>query len=200
MTELLITVMNLPRNAQRMIAFTLLALVVVVFAALALSLWSVISTKHSSIEDLRGELYRLEQAISRQPAEALTIFDDPPDLFLEGDSIAVLQAKLQERVSLVAAASGATIASMSGTSQMQVVGAAYVGLRVDLEGSLVAIHGVIRQLETSMPPLIIPKAAIRSNNMFAQGKLDGPILLSAQITIYSAVRPELATVASRATP
>jgi general secretion pathway protein M len=165
------------------------------------SLASVLTTKIEHIDDMRRELFRLDQIIARKPADPppqIPVQSDP--VFLEGASVSVIQAGLQERVASVAAASGATITSTSGTPQMQIDGVDYVGLRADFDGSLQAVHEVIRQLETSRPPLIIRRASIHSTNAYPQGIPNEPIHLSAQISIYGAVSGSVAPARREATP
>jgi len=191
MTELLITLMNAPRAVQQSIALGLavvvIAIVVTVLTALATSL----SGKAEHINELRTELFRLNQIIARKPTDTsqATALVSPGALFIEGDNLPVIQAKLQERINAVASSSGAMIASISGTPQVKIDGTTYVGVRADVEGSYQAFHEVIRQLETSEPPLIIRQASIRSTNSISQGKLSEPLQLSGQIVVVGAVDP-----------
>nr|WP_246450672.1 type II secretion system protein GspM [Rhizobium wenxiniae] len=181
--------MNAPRAIQRTVALTLLAVVVVLICVLTSTLVSTLTAKTDHIGELRSELFRLEQIIARKPVAVPETPVHPEQLFVEGSSVSVIQAVLQERVTAVAAKSGATITSMSGLSPAHLDGATYIGLRIDFEGDLRGVHETIRQLETSQPPLIIRKALIRTNNTYSEGGLTEPIRLSSQISIYGAADP-----------
>ncbi|MES4993815.1 type II secretion system protein GspM [Agrobacterium radiobacter] len=191
MSELLITLMNAPRAVQRSTAIGMLVFIVALITIATTLLASALFDRISRIEEMRTELFRLDQIIARRPPQ-LPVEKQQKEgglLFIEGDSLPVIQARLQERVNAAASASGALVVSISGMQQVQIIGAAYVGVRADLEGSLGAFHDVIRQLETSEPPLIIRKASIRSTNAISQGKLSGPLQLAGQIVIYGAANP-----------
>lgn len=189
---MLITLMNAPRALQRWVALGILVLMLISSGLLTSTLVSILTTKADHIGELRGELFRLEQIIARKPMVAVPETPvQPEQLFVEGSSVSVIQAVLQERVTAVAAKSGATITSMSGLSPAQLDGATYIGLRIDFEGDLRGVHETIRQLETSQPPLIIRRALIRTNNTYAQGGLTEPIRLSSQISIYGAADPSI---------
>ncbi|MCJ9753648.1 type II secretion system protein GspM [Neorhizobium sp. BETTINA12A] len=192
MTELLITLMNAPRYVQRSVALGMLGLATTIVVITVVYLGSFLSSKANDIADMRVELFRLNEIITRRPlADASTSSLGPAagTLFIEGESLPAIQAKLQERVNAIARSSGATIASISGTSQTEFNGAAYVGVRADMAGSLKAFHEVVRQLETSEPPLIIRQASIRGTNRVSQGVLSGPLELAGQVTVYGAVNP-----------
>jgi general secretion pathway protein M len=192
MTELLITLMNAPRYVQRSVALGILGLVIIIVVTTVVYLGSFLSAKVSDIADMRAELFRLNEIIARKPLTDVNTPSWEPvagTLFIEGESLPAIQAKLQERVNAIARSSGTTIASISGTTQIELGGAAYVGVRADMEGSLKAFHEVVRQLETSDPPLIIRQVAIRGTNRIMQGVLSEPLQLAGQIAIYGAVSP-----------
>lgn len=192
MTELLITLMNAPRYLQRSVALGILALVIIIVVTTILYMASFLSAKVNDVADMRAELFRLNEIIARKPLTDVNTPSLGPAagiLFIEGESLPAIQAKLQERVNAIARSSGATIASISGTTQIELGGAAYVGVRADMEGSLKAFHEVVRQLETSEPPLIIRQAAIRATNRILQGALSEPLQLAGQIAVYGAVDP-----------
>jgi len=192
MTELLITLMNAPRYVQRSVALAILGLVITIVVITVVYLGSFLSAKVADIADMRAELFRLNEIIARKPLTEIGTPSPEPAagaLFIEGESLPAIQAKLQERVNAIARSSGATIASISGAPQIELGGATYVGVRADMEGSLKAFHEVVRQLETSEPPLIIRQAAIRATNRILQGALSEPLQLAGQIAVYGTVNP-----------
>ncbi|MGN8172516.1 type II secretion system protein GspM [Agrobacterium sp. 22117] len=189
MTEFLIKVMNMPRIVQRSIAVIVLLFSSAVVVAFAMVLWFILVGKASRIHEMRTELSRLEQVIALRPRNVTPEKSRSELLFLDGDSVAIIQARLQERVNAAADNSGASVVSIGGMQPVEINGASYVGVRADFEGSMEAFHNVIRDLEITQPPLIILKTTIRSTNITSQGELSGPLQLSGQITVYGAANP-----------
>lgn len=189
MTEFLIKVMNMPRIVQRLIAVIVLIFFSAVVVAFAMALWFILVGKASRIHEMRTELSRLEQVIALRPRNVTPEKSRSELLFLDGDSVAIIQARLQERVNAAADNSGASVVSISGMQPLEISGASYVGVRADFEGSMEAFHSVIRDLEITQPPLIILKTTIRSTNVTSQGELSGPLQLAGQITVYGAANP-----------
>jgi hypothetical protein len=191
MTDLLITLMGASGRLQRTVAFGLLALVVILAGSGTGVLLNWVTVRASNIRDMRVELFRLEQVIARTPSTDSTrdIGGEAAGLFLQGLTLPVIQAGLQERVNASADRANATVASISGTAPLQLGGATYVGVRAELEGGLQAFHAVVRDLETSDPPLLVHEASIRSTNDISMGDLKEPLQLAGQLVIYGAVDP-----------
>lgn len=194
MTEALISLMNAPRRVQSAVALGLLAAVVLAAVGSLLFLAGVIRAKADNIAMMREELYRLEAVIARRPPDAMKVSTPHGGdelLFVEGESLAAIQAKLQERVNALAGTSGAIVTSISGTPRSDFEGATYVGVRADVEGSLQAVHELVRQVEISQPPLIIRQASLRTTNAISQGILAEPLQLAGQFLILGAIDPQV---------
>lgn len=192
MTELLIRIINLPQLAQKSIAGILLAVVGLIAILVLMSAFNTLTDLRSRIDDGRNNLTRFDQLLAQRPANV----DQPVDeaesgFFLEGESIAIVQANLQTRLSGIAKSQHATVASVGNAPAMTIEGVQYVGVRADIQGELPALHNTIFQLETSIPRLIIREATIRSTNTIQQGDLTAPIELVGQITVYGAINPAL---------
>ncbi|RYG99776.1 MAG: hypothetical protein EON58_02670 [Alphaproteobacteria bacterium] len=201
MTELLITLMNSPRKLQRLVALAILVMVLMIGWVSIYSLASVITTKRTHIEELRTELFQLDHIITRRPLDDVS--QPAAQLagpFVEGSSVPAVQAALQERLTSFATESGVTIASMSGTAPIQINGVTYVGLRADFDGGLKSVHQAIQALETSLPPLVIRSGSIRGTNSYAGGEVREPIQLSAQVSVYGAVSPDVSTAIQAKAP
>jgi general secretion pathway protein M len=190
-TELLINLVNAPRAIQRATAIGLFTLLLLSLVWLAIWSVSILDAKADQIETLREDAYRLSEIIRRRPLAASPSLQIDQALFTQGESVAVVQAKLQERLNSVSLAAGAAILSVAGIPQATIDHVNYVGLRVSFQGSLPAVHEVLRQLESSVPPLIIPQARLHSETQVAEGSLSEPIKLSAEIVVLAAVDPAL---------
>jgi hypothetical protein len=191
MTELLISLMNAPRAVQRSVALGISFLLVGTIVVLVTSLGSIISDKASNIDSMRGELFRLNQFISRKPPKPIDATSRPVDenLFLDGSSLPIIHARLQERINATTSEVGVTVASISGMQSIQINGEAYVGVRADIEGDFRSFHEVIRRVEGSMPPLFIREISIRNTSAVSQDVLSGPLHLAGQIVVFGAVSP-----------
>lgn len=194
MTELLISLMNTSRAMQRVTAFSLFALILLGLFWLVSWSASILDAKADHIETLREDAYRLSEVIRRRPQASPASLDPDPAVFTQGESVAVIQAKLQERLNSVSAATGASVLSVVGIPQAVADHISYVGLKASFQGSLPAVHEVVRQLEFSVPPLIIRQAKFHGENQLAAGVLSEPIQLSAEIVVLAAVDPGLGSV------
>ncbi len=193
MSDLLITLMNSPRQLQRAVAFGLLGVLAALLLWLALLATSVLQDKAQDIESMRETLYSLNQVNARRPQLQAQQQLEGLALFMEGDSVAAIQAKLQERLSTVSAASGAVISSVAGVPQLTLDDVNYVGLKADIEGSLEAVHEMFRQLELSLPPLVVRQAHFHGMSEAGEAASQ-PVQVSVQLTVLAPVDPALAAV------
>ncbi|MFN7089156.1 MAG: type II secretion system protein GspM [Allorhizobium sp.] len=187
MTEILIRIMNLSVLAQRTLA-TLIALAA--FLATSALIWvavDLLNRNAMAIQEKRVALARFEKAIAtgetllKQPSDSA-----PSSEFLSGETEAVMQAILQNKLSSLASIEAATVLSSGGISSLEMDGVRYVGLRANLQGTLKSIHGTLLQLETSKPYLIVRDMTVRAINA---GNLASPLEISVQVSFFGALDP-----------
>lgn len=112
--------------------------------------------------------------------------------FLAGKSEGVISADLQTRLKRMAEASGAKLRSVRGLPARDNEQTKHIGSRVELFGSLAAIHRAIHAIESTKPYLFITGAAIRLSPPIGQtGPAQEPII-EAQLDVFAAVRIEAA--------
>lgn len=110
--------------------------------------------------------------------------------FLAGKSEGVISADLQTGLKRMAEAAGAKLRSVRGLPARDNEQSKYVGTRVELFGSLAAIHRAIHSIESAKPFLFITGAAIRPSPPIGQtGPAQEPII-EAQLDVFAAVRIE----------
>ncbi|MBX4907033.1 MULTISPECIES: type II secretion system protein GspM [Rhizobium] len=192
MTDLLIGLMNAPQRVQQMVAFGLLA-----FGTLCVIWISVLTGDQlrglaSDIDAKRFELGKLNAILSRRPLDGASTAisaDVAAALYLQGDTMPVTRARLQERINAIAGEAGAVVISISVLSESSRDGVPLIGVTADIQGSLSSVHRAMVGIETSRPPLVIRKATIRATNPIQQGQLQAPLQLSTSMEIYGSVNP-----------
>lgn len=193
MTNILIRVMALPKVAQRSLAIALAGIGLLIIFFLILTCFQLLADLQSRIEEGRYNLAGFDRLLDQKPAHEAHVeapLGGTVSSFLEGDNIAVIQAGLQTRMNTIAGSQSVVVASVGNTPPLMIDGIQYVGVRANVQGKLPAINNTLFQLETSLPPLIIREASVRSTNSVQQDNLTGPIELAAEIAVYGAVSPK----------
>lgn len=193
MTDILIRVMALPKIAQRSLAIALAGIGLLIILLLVLTSFQMLVDLQSRIEEGRYNLARFDRLLDQKPAGEAQVeasIGGTVSAFLEGDNIAVIQAGLQTRMNTIAGSQSVVVASVGNTPPLMIDGIQYVGVRANVQGKLPAINNTLFQLETSLPPLIIKEASVRSTNSVQLDSLTGPIELAVEIAVYGAVNPK----------
>ncbi|ACM28552.1 type II secretion system protein GspM [Rhizobium rhizogenes] len=190
MTGLLITVMNLPIMAQRIIAISALALGITLTLVTAWVAVAIINQQNDEITEARHALARFDQLIalggtlSKEPATT-----NASQEFLAGATEPVIQAELQNKLNSLAGTAGATVVSVGGLPTLEKNKVRYVGVRASLQGRLAAIHAILLQLETGKPYIIVPELIVNATSAANGGRLAEPIELSVQLSFFSPLNP-----------
>lgn len=200
--DLLVRLLNARDGVRQATAFGLLALVGigVAFAGYA--------TLSSTIE-LGRDLYaqreiadRLKAVAAMKPvllkqAERAPSAQDS-ESFLQGESEALVRSNLQAEIGAIAAAQGANLISISNVSAVEKSGVRYLGVGIDLSGTVETVHNTIFAIETSAP-LVIQSASVWLSGGTHEGATQPPEL-TAQLQVYGALKPDIATSASGVAP
>lgn len=194
MTDPVTMLLNAPPVVRRAIACALLALVAAVaIGSIAAALGSLPEAR-DAVQTKRETLGRLSTLAAMKPALLRQASEQPladPGMVWTGESIALVQADLLSRMGNLAAAHGAILISAGNAPEQVVDGVRHLGLRADITGTVEAVHGVIRDCETSIPPLIVRKLAIWVSTPGEAGMT--PTQLTAQLHLQGALDPELPT-------
>ncbi|MBK5571571.1 type II secretion system protein GspM [Ensifer sp. SSB1] len=190
MTALLLEIMNAPRRTQRLVAVALLVVIVTLGMAIIYGALVFLTNQGEDILERRRDLARINALVAKKPLIAVTTaVPSDQSIFLEGGETGVLQARLQEIVAALAAASGSTISSSTGIAETTIDGVTFIGLRINLEGGMKPTLDTVVGIETAQPQLIVQKAEMRASNVPAGEVLSEPLQLSTQLTIFAAVEP-----------
>ena len=199
MTEILIGLMNASRQIQRLIALGILGLGVLSATLLAMLAVGHLHDQASEIDEKRFELGRLNAVLAQKPAVAAPATARTiPGLYLDGETMPVTKARLQERINGISGQSGAIVVSINSVPDSAPDAVPLIGVVADIQGGLTAIHDAILQMETSQPPLLVRKALIRTTSPIQEGQLQAPLQLATTLEIYGSADPALIVPAKAA--
>jgi general secretion pathway protein M len=151
-------------------ALAVVAYVGVVIALLAISLLLVADLRDKAAQIAAAQM-RLDQLSERSPPGSASIASTTGvsgSPFLDGRTITVAGAALQQRVEeAVAKANGALM-----SSQVELDGPdaknGFVGLTASLEASQPAVQAILYDIEAGMPYLFVDKLSIQSPEVFGE--------------------------------
>jgi general secretion pathway protein M len=152
-------------------AFAVVVYVGVVVAFLAISLF-LVADLHDKAEELAAVQARLDQLSERSQQSSSTWIRPNPGVngspFLDGQTITIAGAALQQRVQeAVAKADGALM-----SSQVELEGPdaknGFVGLTASMEVRQPAVQTILYDIEAGMPYLFVDKLSIQSPEAFGE--------------------------------
>jgi hypothetical protein len=155
-----------PQSVRRAIFFGVNALIVLVVYLLAIEpLRQFLDDRAAAIAERRGALAGYEaiaaqEAMVKDYARQVEESNARGEL-LTGESEGVVNANLQARLKALAEEAGATVMSLQALPAKVVNGESLVGARLDVSGSLPALHKLARSLEADPPLLLVLTAAVR---------------------------------------
>lgn len=130
----------------------------------------VVDLRDKVAEDTAAQI-RLDQLSGRSPPKSETVASNAGvsgSPFLEGQTITIAGAALQQRVELAVAKVGGSLIS----SQVELDGpdakSGFVGLTASLEVSQPAVQTVLYDMEAGMPYLFVDRLSIQSPEVFGE--------------------------------
>jgi hypothetical protein len=187
---LLIRLVNLPANRQSIIAIAF-ALIAIVLPALFLAmLASVLISQSNEIHDLRIRAGKLA-ALAALKDDTVEMQSQPENgaaiaLLITGENLPIAKANLQSRFNAIVAAHGGSVASSGDVPDVTDKGLLLIGMRADISGTNEAIEGVLSDIESSKPPLMVRELMLRSEGAPPS---DRPMTLTASFKLYGAIKP-----------
>lgn len=179
--------LNASFGVQALVAWGVLALLVVLVATNLLGLTTGIGESYATLTETRERVGKLTQftAIDLSQFPEPSQSGDTINLFMPAPSLAIARANLQQRVTELATTSNVLIASAGNLPDLQENDATMIGLRVDFSGSYDNVARMVMALETATPPLILKELNV---NVVGEDLPDRPPELSVQLRVYGAVR------------
>jgi hypothetical protein len=170
-----------------------LALIAAIYSLVVQPLRDAVAAGEDALEDRRATLARYEAVVG----QAAAIDDYAKQVaagnargeFIPGETDGIVAANLQARLKTAAEEAKVNVRSLqmlpSKTSQSVVL----VGARLEVTGSLAAIHALARTIEGGAPLLFIADADLRSQTLFWGGSSDKEAEIEAQFDVFGAAAP-----------
>jgi hypothetical protein len=153
-----------------------------------------LAERADSVVDRRATLARYEAVATQEKAVRLyaqqVAESNAQGELLSGATEGVVNANLQALLKAAADRSGATVNSIRMLPSKTVNGAVLVGARLDVSGSIEALHALLRSLENETPLLLVLTASLRRQMPVwgAQAATDG--VLAAQFDVFGGASPK----------
>lgn len=154
----------------RRLALAVITYVGVVISLLAISLFLVADLREKAAEVAAAQT-RLDQLSKRSPNSSASITANAGPRgspFLDGRTITVAGAALQQRIEAAATQVGGTLMS----SQVELDGPdakkGFIGLTASLEVSQPGVQAILYDIEAGMPYLFVDKLSIQSPEVFGE--------------------------------
>lgn len=194
---LLVRLLNAPPIVRRgvAIAFGLIFLGIAV-AAIA-GLYSAVMSARSEVYEKRVELGRLLSIAALGKSAKSNDIGKPAKMnqveFLPEETEAAARSGLQKRLSEAAVNTSVTVLSAGNVPTLTEQGVVYVGLRANISGSLENIHGLILNLETTVPVLVIREATLTATGNSSNLPQNSSTEISAQLLFYGVLQARAAS-------
>jgi general secretion pathway protein M len=108
----------------------------------------------------------------------------------EGASEGIVNANLQARLKASAENAGTSVRSIQALPVKTIRGAALIGARIEVSGTLKAVHTLVRAIEHETPLLVIASATMRQQVVFWQSGDKGHEGIEAQFDVYGGASPK----------
>lgn len=203
MADLLFRLVNAPPTIRRA---TALGLLVVAGAAAGSLCFAALSSTRQLQRDLqdRREMAGRLQAIAALKPSLLAQAQARPSLggdaeFMVGESVAVIRGNMQAQANAIVTAQGANLISVSNSPAIESDGVSYLGIDIDLSGTVEAVHNTVFALE-SAKPFIVRSASFWLSGPPQEPGATQPPELTAQLHVFGVVRPETVSPADQPAP
>ncbi|PPQ35764.1 Type II secretion system (T2SS), protein M subtype b [Rhodoblastus acidophilus] len=152
-----------------------------------------VAESEAGLDSRRETLTRYRAVISQateiaNSAKRLTKDNDNGE-FLTGDNEGQVAANLHSRLKAAADAAKVNVRLLQMLPTKTLQGSALTGARLEVTGSLPAIHSLTRTLETTMPLLLITEADLRPETLALGSTDDKNALIAAQFNVFAAAKP-----------
>jgi hypothetical protein len=153
----------------------------------------VVASGTDSLVEQRMTLARYESVAAQADAiEAYakqTAASNARGEFIPGDNDGIVAANLQARLKVAADEAIVAVRSLQMLPSKSVQGATMVGARLEVTGSLAAVHALARNLEGGPPLLIITDGDLRSQNLFWGAAADREPQIEAHFDVFGVAAP-----------
>lgn len=184
------------RTAAIVVGMILLAVV----CAIGIGLYGAVMSARSEVYEKRVDLGRLLSVValgkSVKTSDTAEAGKEVQAEFLPGENEAAARSGLQKRLSEAAAATSVMVLSAGNAPTLNEKGVVYVGLRANISGPLENIHGLLLNLETTLPVLFIREATLTTTGSNPDMPEANSSDISAQLLFYGVLQTSAAASGS----
>ncbi|WP_054310113.1 type II secretion system protein GspM [Mesorhizobium sp. 1M-11] len=189
---MLVRLLNASLLVRRSAAIALSVVFLGIAYAITASLYGALVSTRNDVYEKRAELGRLLAIVAMEKSVKATntarASTTSPAEFLPGENEAAARSGLQKRLSEAAATTGITVLSAGNAPTINEQGVVYVGLRANVSGSLENVHGLILNLETTLPVLFIREATLTATGSNMVTAQTSSTEISAQLMFYGVLQ------------
>jgi hypothetical protein len=146
--------------------------------------------RDTQIAQRRAMLARLEALAAQEPAVQAASRQAPSDggEYLSGSNEGVVGADLQTRLKGAIEAAGARLRAARTLPAQTVERIRYIGARMEIYGSLPAVHRAIAAIESGKPYLFVQAAVIKQAPAAGRPDIAQEPVIDGQIDVFGALR------------
>lgn len=137
-----------------------------------------IADEVDKLDRLRAIAARLPALERMKPNEETRAFEQ---WFMGEGTPAMLTAGLQARLRQLAAAQGAEVLQANEVKPKEVDKLTYLGVTLEMSGTASGLHGILNQIETSVPLLFLDNVQIRSDFGESEGQREPLLVMTFQV-------------------
>jgi Type II secretion system (T2SS), protein M subtype b len=151
----------------------------------------VLAARDAQIASQQAMLARLSALVSQEPKVDAAAKQTLPDTgeFLPGANEGVITADLQTRLKGMVESAGGRVRAVRVLPTQTVDQVRYVGSRVELQGSVPAVHRAIAAMEGVRPYLFVRAAVLKPAPPTGRPDSSQEPLIDAELDVFGALRP-----------
>jgi general secretion pathway protein M len=150
-----------------------------------------LAARDAQIASQRAMLARFSALVSQEPKVDAAAKQSPPDAgeFLPGANEGVITADLQTRLKGMVESAGGRVRAVRVLPMQTVDQVRYVGSRVELQGSVPAVHRAIAAMEGVKPYLFVRAAVLKPAPPAGRPDPSQEPVIDAEFDVFGALRP-----------
>jgi general secretion pathway protein M len=171
--------------------------VTAVLSLVILPIHNMFAERDTHIAEQRAFLGRLTAIAAQETAVEALVRQADTDMdhgeFLPGTNEGMISADLQTRLKALVNGPGVKLRSMQNLAPRADGSIRYMGARLDIEGTMQSVQGVIHSVETSKPYLFVATAVLKPTQVAAMATTGVEPTVSAQLEIFGITKVGEAT-------
>jgi general secretion pathway protein M len=173
-----------------------IALLAAIYLVILQPLRDAVAAGEDALADRRATLARYEAVVGQAAAiddyAKQVAASNARGEFIPGENDGIVAANLQARLKAAADDAKIAVRSLQMLPSKTSQGVALVGARLEVTGSVAAVHALARSIESGTPLLFVTDADLRSQSLFWGGASDKEAEIEAQFDVFGVAAPRAA--------